>query len=134
MKKMTRQGLLCKKMTENGKKNFLTSKKNFFENSSSDDVIKIFGPLTDIFDTLTAPPTKLKKFFQKPRDTTWPKIKRRSKEISSKMKDKKVCEQLVEIFLNQVMDLKHFVHSLVSMNSKNSSLLEFDLGIINDLF
>ena len=50
------------------------------------------------------------------------------------MKDKKVCEQLVEIFLNQVMDLKHFVHSLVSMNSKNSSLLEFDLGIINDLF
>ena len=50
------------------------------------------------------------------------------------MKDKKVCEQLVEIFLNQVMDLKHFEHSLVSMNSKNSSLLEFDLGIINDLF
>ena len=30
---------------------------------------------------MTAPPTKLKKFFQKPRDTTWPKIKRRSKEI-----------------------------------------------------
>ena len=34
------------------------------------------------------------------------------------MKDKKVCEQLVEIFLNQVKDLIQFENWLVSMNSE----------------
>jgi len=49
------------------------------------------------------------------------------------MKDKKVCEQLVEIFLNQVKDLTEFKHKL--WNSRNYYFLEFDLRIINeDLF